>query len=149
MRVILLKDVKNVGKKGEVVNVSDGYANNFLIPRRLAVLETTHSKAVLAKEKEDRRIALEKEKAEANKVKEKLKNIVLTFEANVGEDQKMFGSISTKHIETMLKEKHNIEIDRRKFIDKNPINHLGKITLRIELFKGVIGEIFLNVVGKE
>ena len=102
MRVILLQDVKNVGKKGEIIEVSDGYANNFLIPRRLAVIETTRSKEVLEKEKADKYQALEEEKKVALIVKEKLESITLTFEVIVGSDQKIFGSISAKQIEAEL-----------------------------------------------
>lgn len=149
MRVILLQDVKNVGKKGEIIEVSDGYANNFLIPRRLAVIETTRSKEVLEKEKADKYQALEEEKKVALIVKEKLESITLTFEVIVGSDQKIFGSISAKQIEAELKNLHQIEIDRRRFIDKTPINTLGKTNLRIELFKGVVGVVVVHLVKKE
>lgn len=149
MRVILLQDVKNVGKKGEVIEVSDGYANNFLIPRRLAVIETSRSIEVLEKEKEDRRLASEEEKKQALMIKEKLESIVLTFHVATGNDQKMFGSISTKQIEAELKNKYHIEIDRRRFIDKTPINTLGKTSLRIELYKGVVGVVYLHLMKKE
>lgn len=149
MRVILLQDVKNVGKKGETIEVSNGYANNFLIPRRLAVIETTRSKEVLEKENEDKRLALEEEKKLALIVKEKLETIVLTFEVAVGNDQKIFGSISTKQIEAELKNLHKIEIDRRRFLDKVSINTLGKTNLRIELSKGVVGVVVVRLIAKE
>lgn len=124
MKVILLQDVKNVGKKGQTVEVSDGYASNFLLPKRLAVIETSRSIEVLNKQIKDQKDALAQQKATAEEIAKKLETITLEFEAQVGADQKMFGSISTKQIEAELKNKHNIVIDKRRFVDKSPINSL-------------------------
>ena len=149
MRVILLQDVKNVGKKGQSVEVSDGYASNFLLPKRLAVIETSRSIEVLNKQIKDQKDALAQQKATAEEIANKLETITLEFEAQVGADQKMFGSISTKQIEAELKNKHNIVIDKRRFVDKSPINSLGYSRLRLELFKGVEGIVNVHVIKKE
>ncbi len=145
MKVILLQDVKKVGKKGQTVEVSDGYANNFLFPRKLAVKETKTSVEVLNNQKEQVRLEAEKLKAEAIENKEKLQGIVVVFKlkANNG---KVFGSISTKQVEEQLKAEHGITIDRKKIITKDPINHLGYTRLKIELYKDVIGEIVVQVL---
>ncbi|MFA5421401.1 MAG: 50S ribosomal protein L9 [Bacilli bacterium] len=149
MRVILLHDVKNVGKKGQSVEVSDGYASNFLIPRRLAVIETSRSIEVLNKQIKDQNDAVEQERAAALEIANKLASITLEFDAKVGADQKMFGSISAKQIEAELKSEHNIAIDKRRFIDKPQINNLGYSRLRIDLYKGVEGIVNVHVVKKE
>ncbi len=145
MKVILLKDVKGVGKKQEVVNVKDGYAANYLIPNKLAVMQTEKSMEVLHQQQSDEKAAIAKATAEAKVIAEKLKDIVLEFKANGGADGKMFGSISTKQIENELKEKHGIIIDKRKFISKVAVDRFGYTKLEIELYKGVKGVVTVHV----
>lgn len=149
MRVILLQDVKNVGKKGQSVEVSDGYASNFLLPKRLAVIETSRSIEVLNKQIQDKKDAETQEKENALEVAKKLASITLEFIVQVGADQKMFGSISAKQIEAELKGKHHVVIDKRRFIDKVAINNLGYSRLRIDLYKGVEGIVNVRVIKKE
>ncbi|MBO6280465.1 MAG: 50S ribosomal protein L9 [Bacilli bacterium] len=149
MEVILLVDVKNVGKKNQTVKVSDGYANNYLLKNKLAVPVSKKSVEILETQKENARIAQENAKKDAIALSETLKNITLEFTAKVGKDSKLFGSISLKQVEEELKNKHGITIDKRKFIDKGPLDMLGMYKLRIELFKGVIGEIKVHISGRE
>ena len=149
MEVILLADVKNVGKKNQTVNVSDGFANNFLLKRHLAVPVSKKSVEILENQKEDARKAEEKAVADAKALVETLKGITLEFEAKVGKDSKLFGSISLKQVEEEMKAKHNIVIDKRKFLDKGPLDMLGSYRLRIELHKGVIGEVKVHISAKE
>lgn len=144
MKVILLQDVKKVGRKGEVVEVSDGYASNFLFPRKLAVKKTDKSTEILEQQKEDARLLLEKQKEEALKIKKQLANIVVEF-ALKSNNGKVFGSVSFKQVEEELKTKHNIVIDKRKITTKGPVDQLGYTKLNIELFKGVIGIITVHV----
>lgn len=148
MKVILLQDVKGLGKKNQQIEVSDGYAANFLIPRRLAVKVSEKSVEILEKQKEDARIQFEKNKKDAISLSEKLKTITLEFKLKLGANGKVFGSISFKQVEEQLKTKHNIQIDKRKIITKGPIDSLGITKLEIELFKGVIGIINVHV-GEE
>lgn len=145
MEVILLADVKNVGKKNQTVNVSDGYANNFLLKKHLAVPVSKKSVEILETQKENARIAEENKKKEAIKLVDVLKGITLEFDAKVGKDSKLFGSISLKQVEEELKDKYQIEIDKRKFIDKGPLDCLGFYKLRIELYKGVVGEVNVHI----
>lgn len=149
MEVILLVDVKNVGKKNQTVNVSDGYANNFLLKRKLAVPVSKKSVEILENQKENARIAEENAKKEAQELAKRLETITLEFTAKVGKDSKLFGSISLKQVEEEMKAKHNITIDKRKFLDKGPLDMLGIYKLRIELYKGVIGEVKVHISGKE
>ena len=145
MEVILLADVKNVGKKDQTVNVSDGFAHNFLFKRHLAVPVSKKSVEILGIQQENARIAEENKKNDALKLVETLKGITLELDAKVGKDSKLFGSISLKQIEEELKAKHNITIDKRKFIDKGPLDSLGFYKLKIELYKGVVGEIKVHI----
>ncbi len=147
MKVILLEDVKGVGKKNASVSVSDGYANNFLIPRHLAVPETKKSLEILANQQENLRILDENNRKDAQELSLKLKDIMLEFVAKSGKDGKMFGSISLKQIEEEMLKTFNIKIDKRKFIDKGPVDTFGVTRLRIELYKGVEG--IVNVHVKE
>ncbi|MCR5332433.1 MAG: 50S ribosomal protein L9 [Bacilli bacterium] len=149
MRVILLKDVKGIGKKNDIVNVKDGYASNYLIPNGLAVMESKGSIEVLNKQKADKAKKDADDKANAEVIAKQLENIVLEFKANVGEDGRMFGTISNKQVEEELKKTHNIVIDKRKIITKVPVDRLGYTILDIELYKGVVGKIKVHVSGKE
>lgn len=145
MKVILLQDVKGLGKKNQQIEVSDGYAANFLIPRRLAVKVSEKSVEILEKQKEDARIATENARQEAVKLSNQLKEITLEFKLKVGGNGKVFGSISLKQVEEQLRTKFNIIIDKRKFITKGPVDSLGITRLQIELFKGVVGEVVVHV----
>ena len=145
MEVILLADVKNVGRKNQTVNVSDGYANNFLFKKHLAVPVSKKSVEILETQQENARIAEENKKKDAEKLVETLKGVTVEFEAKVGKDSKLFGSISLKQVEEELLNKHNITIDKRKFIDKGPLDSLGYHKLRIELYKGVVGLITIHI----
>lgn len=145
MKVILLQDVKNVGKKGQTIEVSDGYANNFLLPKRLGVNATKRSVEILDKQKEDARILDEKNRKEAEELKEKLKTITLEFTCKTGKDGKVFGSVSSKQVVEKLKTSYGITIDKRKFVDKETVNTLGVTILKNELYKGVVAEIKVHV----
>lgn len=148
MQVILLQDVKSVGKKGQTVEVSDGYGNNFLIPRRLAVVATKRSKEILDLQNENKRLEEQRKKEEAVVLANKLKDIVLEFKAPSGKDGRMFGSISSKQICELLKEQHDIIIDKRKIISHDNVNVFGITNIKVELYKGVIGEFKVRVLEK-
>lgn len=145
MKVILLKDVKGIGKRNEIVEVKDGYATNFLLPRGLAVKESKGSIEVLDKQIQDKKAQDEKDRQDAIALAKKLQDLVIEFDAQAGSDGRMFGTISTKQIETSLKEKHNIVIDKRKIISKVSVDRFGYTDLEIELYKGVIGKIHVHV----
>ena len=145
MEVILLADVKKVGKKNQTVNVSDGFANNFLFKKKLAVPVSKKSVEILETQQENARQEEIRKKEDATKLAETLQGITLEFEAKVGKDSKLFGSISLKQVEEEMKAKHNIVIDKRKFLDKGPLDFLGYHKLRIELYKGVIGVVNVHI----
>lgn len=139
MKVILLQDVKNVGKKGEVKEVSDGYARNFLLMRKLAVQASDDSLKVLNKQKAEADAKEAQEVAKAEGLKKELATKVFKFKVNV-KNGKVFNSVSTKQIHEALKAQ-GYTIDKRKIIDNDPITTLGFTNIRIELHKGVIATI--------
>ena len=145
MKVILLQDVKKLGKKDQIIEVSDGYAKNFLFPRHLAVQETQKSREILSNQQENARIAELNAKKEAEKLSEVLKDKTLVFKVKSGKDGKIFGSISLKQVEEEMDKQFSIKIDKRKFIDRGPLDALGFYHLKIELHKGVIGEIHVHL----
>lgn len=148
MKVILLQDVKKIGKKDQTVEVSDGYANNFLFPRKLAVQLSKKSQEVLDGQKEQARLLDEKNRKEAQELAKKLENIDVNIKMKVGKDSRLFGNVSLKQIEEILLNEHGIKIDKRKFIDKGPLDTLGFYKLKIELYKGVIGQINVHIIGE-
>ncbi len=145
MEIILLQDIKGLGKKGETKSVNDGYANNFLIKKGLAIKKTEGSVSFLEKEKAEEAKKQEELKEEAIKNKEKLDTIVLEFKAKAQAKGAMAGSISTKEVEGKLKKEYGISIDKRKFVEKYPINSFGYTNLKIELYKGIIATIRVHI----
>ena len=149
MKVILLTDVKKVGKKGAIVEVSDGYGANYLIPNKLAVMVTKTSLEIKKNEDDNRAKEEELKKQKALEIKDKIKDLVLEIEAGVGKEGKLFGNISSKEIVEKYKKKFDIELDKRKFINFDNINSLGYFKIEIELYKKVIGVITVHVVEKK
>lgn len=145
MKIILLADVKGVGKKNTIVDVSDGYANNFLIPRGLAVISTSSNQDTLRKNNEEEAERQKKLKAEAEELSKRLEHINVEFKAKVGSDGRMFGTISPKEIVEGMEKQWNIKLDKRKFIDKYPANAIGYTRLKIELYKGSEGQVIGTV----
>lgn len=144
MKVILLKDVAKVGKKGEIKEVADGYARNFLIARGLAIQESSGSKKVLDEQnKENARIDAEN-RVKANELKEELTKIVLEFKVKAS-NGRVSGSVSGKQIEEALKKK-NIIIDKRKIKKFEALNELGTYDINVELYKDIIGIIKVKLV---
>ncbi len=148
MKVILKENVKNVGKKGEIVTVADGYARNFLIARGKAVAESKTSLEVLGVQKAEEAAEEAKQVAEAQKTAAVMEKKMLTFTVKSGAEGRVFGSVSTKQIVEALN-REGIHVDKRKIMDTSPIQSLGTTKVRIELHKGVVGTIRVNVVGSE
>ena len=148
MKVILKEDVKKLGKKGDIVTVADGYGQNFLIKNNLAVLATEYGKELVAKEKEEARLKDLENKKEAEALKERLETLTLEFALSSGKNGRTFGSVSTKNLAEELLKRHDIKIDKRKFINAHPIQALGYTQLKIELYKGVIATIKVHLHEK-
>ncbi|PKG24298.1 50S ribosomal protein L9 [Niallia nealsonii] len=147
MKVIFLKDVKGKGKKGEVKNVADGYANNFLLKQGLAVEANTSAVSTLnAQKKKEEKQAIE-ELNEAKKLKEVIEKINVELNAKSGEGGRLFGSITSKQIAEELNKKHQIKIDKRKIELNDAIRSLGYTKVPVKLHQEVIAT--LNVHVKE
>ena len=147
MKVILLQDVKKVGKKDEIINANDGYARNFLFPKKLAVEANAKNMSLLQGRKDSANFKKEKEMEYANSLKEKLSKIMLTVKVKAGENGKIFGSITSKEICVELKKQKNIEIDKKKVNLKEPIKELGTFTIDIKLYEGIIGKLKINIIA--
>ena len=140
MKVILLQDVKKQGKKDQIINVSDGYATNFLIKNGLAVAATETSTNRLNKELATRKKEEDAFVEECQKLVEKLKNVEIVIKTKTGEQDKVFGTVSSKRICDELKLK-GYDIDKKKIIMDHPINSLGTHIVKIKLHKRVEGEL--------
>ena len=140
MKVILLQDVKKQGKKDQIIDVSDGYAKNFLIKNGLAVQATETSKKKLKQELDIRKQAEDATIEESKKLAEELSKMELIIKVKTGEKDKVFGTVSSKQICEELKKK-NINIDKKKIKLDYPIDTLGTHTVKLELHKKVEGEI--------
>ncbi len=148
MRVILKQDVKKVGKKGDIVNVADGYARNFLIARGLAVAETKKSLEILGEQKAEEAAEEARKEAAARETAAKMEKMILNFNVKSGAEGRVFGSVSTKQIVQEL-EKQGIKVDKRKILDTAPIQSLGITKVRMELYRNVIAEIRVRLIGSE
>ena len=146
MKVILLQDIKGKGKKGQRIEVSDGYARNYLIPRNLAVEETADAVNVMKQQEKARLARIEKEKKEAMEIAEKLKSCVVKIPARVGSGGKLFGAVTAKEIADSLSEQHGIDIEKNK-IQAEPIKSFGSFEVKCKLGHEISGTI--NVLVTE
>ena len=133
MKVILLKDIKSVGKKGDVINAADGYARNFLFPRQLAQEATDANMHILNKKDENERKKKTAEIEEAQKLASELKDKVVKIIGKAGENRKLFGAITTKDIATALKKQYNLDIDKKKIVT-DTIKLLGTYDVEIKIY---------------
>lgn len=148
MKVILLDNIKGVGKKDEVINASDGYARNFLFPRKLAVEANAENMSKLNNKKEANNYRKDLEKQEAQEIAKKLKGILLKMKVKAGENGKIFGGVTAKEISENLKTQYNMEIDKKKVDLKEPIKTLGSFQVNIKLYEGVVGTLKLEVISE-
>ena len=148
MQVILTQDVDNLGKAGELVSVRPGYGRNYLVPRGLAVSATVRNKNRLDHEKAliEKRVA--KERATATEIAGRINGMTLQFERQVGEDEKLFGSVTSRDIAEQLK-RANVEIDHRWVALDQPVKALGKYEVPVKLSAGVVATLKFWVVGKD
>ena len=145
MKVILQQDVKGQGKKGQLINASDGYARNFLLPKKLAVEATPdninkmkmHDKAVAAQQAA--------EKAEAQSAAEKLKALTVKVSAKAGAGGRLFGAVTSKEIADCLKEQHGLDVSKTKIVQDEPIKAFGTYELKVKLGYEVTGTLKVMV----
>ena len=145
MKVIFLKDVKGKGKKGEIKNVADGYAHNFLIKQGLAVEANSANVSTLDAQKKKQEKEAAEELAEAKKLKETLDKITVELTAKAGEGGRLFGSITSKQIAEELQKKHGIKIDKRKMELDDAIRTLGHTKVPVKLHHDVTATLTVHV----
>ena len=147
MKVVLNKDVKGVGKKLQVVAVSEGYARNFLLPKKLAVIadnkNINEAQGKISAQKYKKQTELQ----QANENKKIIENGFIEFKHKFGEGSKLYGSVTEKDIADKIKEKFNIEISKKKITISDPIKNLGTYTVNVKLYEGVIAKLKITVVG--
>ena len=148
MKVILLADVKGQGKKNDVIEVSDGYAENFLIPRKLAKAADAQSLNDVKVKEAARLYRIETEKKEAQALAERLKTLQVKLPASSGADGRLYGSVTTKDIAEALQAQFGIEIDKRKLVLNDPIKAYGKYEVEAKLYTEVTGKVFVLVCEK-
>lgn len=149
MKVILLKDIKGTGKKGEVKEVSDGYARNFLLSKKMAVVADSTNIKELNEKNKSKELKSQKEYEEAIELGNKMENMSVTIYSKAGEGGRLFGSITSKDISEQLKKKHEIEVDKRKISLDEPIRTLGSRFVEIKIHQKVTTKIKVDVREKQ
>ncbi|HAT02900.1 MAG TPA: 50S ribosomal protein L9 [Oribacterium sp.] len=147
MKVILLKDVKSLGKKGDIVEVSEGYGRNFIIPSKSGVLADSKNMNTLKLQKQNEEKVAAEKLQEAQNLKAEIEKQKVTVTLKTGKDGRIFGSVSTKEIQEELKKQTGLDIDKKKIETTIPIKDLGNFTANIRLHKDVIAELPVIVVA--
>ncbi len=145
MKVILLQYIKGVGKKDQIINANDGYARNYLFPKKLAVEATVGNLGNLKAKQESNQYRKDMQKEEAIKLADKLKDIILQIKVKAGDNGKIFGGVTAKEIAENLKTQYNIEVDKKKINLAETIKVVGTKTVDIKLYEGVIGKLKIEV----
>lgn len=145
MKVILKQEVKGLGKKEDLVNVSDGYARNFLFPRGLAAEASATNINIMNTKKEAEKSKKDRELAQAKDLAAKLKDITVTIKTKSGENGKLFGSITTKDISDKLKSDFGLDIDKKKMVLSDPIKTIGTSEVEVKLYPEVSGKLTVKI----
>lgn len=146
MKVILLKEVKGMGKEGDLVNSKDGYARNYLIPRNIAIEATSENLRKWEEAKKQEAAKKKQEIEEANALKERLEKLTVEVKAKGGSGGRLFGSITSQDIAAALKEQHGVDIDKRKIEMKDNIKNAGAAEVDLKLYPEVSAKLKVNVV---
>jgi len=146
MKVILLEDVKGQGKKGDLVNVSDGHARNFLLPRKLAVEANAGNLKTLKEQEQKKKRKLEKEIADAKSIQGKLETLTVTVTAKAGSGGRLFGAVTGQEIVEALRKQYDITIEKNKIVLSDPIKTLGSHEVKVKLGNELSGMINVEVI---
>ncbi|GAB6179206.1 50S ribosomal protein L9 [Desulfotomaculum defluvii] len=149
MQVVLLQDVNKLGKKGDIVNVSEGYARNFLYPKNFAAPATDSKLKELKTQKQNQAAKKQREEQEAKELAAKISDLTVVLKAKVGEAGRLFGAINNKDIADGLKEQHNYVIDKKKIILKEPIKSLGNYKITVKIHPVAQADINVEVTAVE
>ncbi len=145
MKVLLLQDVKGQGKKDQIVDVSDGYARNFLFPKKLAVVADNKAINEVKNKEASKQYKIETEKAAARAIAEKLSEITLKIQTGAGADGRLYGSVTSKDIAEALSKQYGISIDKRKIVMPDPIKAYGTYNFDVRLYPEIVGKVRVTV----
>lgn len=145
MKVILQQDVKGQGKKGDVLNVNDGYGRNFLLPRKLAVEANESNMNVLKQKNDAEKARKDKELAAAKELAAKLGQTTVVLKTKAGENGKLFGSITSKDIAEELKKQHKLDLDKRKIVLDDALKSLGMVEVEVKICEGVSSKLKVSI----
>ncbi|MTI70299.1 MAG: 50S ribosomal protein L9 [Firmicutes bacterium] len=148
MQIVLLEDVKGLGKKGEIVKSKDGYARNYLFPKGLAKEATKGNVKEVKEKKKAKKLKKKEELAKAKELASKIEDISVELKSKAGENGKLFGSVTTKDIAKALKKQHNIKVDKRKIVLDNNIKSLGATFVEVKVYPEISAKLKVKVVGK-
>ena len=148
MKVILLDNIKGVGKKDEVINASDGYARNFLFPKKLAVEANNENMNKLKAKKQSEQYKKDVEKENAQSISKQLNDIILTIKVKAGDNGKIFGGVTSKDISEELKKQYNIDVEKKKIVLAENIKNIGSLDINVKLYEGVVGKLKVKIVSE-
>ena len=148
MKVIFQQDVRGQGKKGEMKEVSEGYARNYLLPRKLAVEANKDNLNALALKEKAKKAQEARDRALAEENAARLKDILVTIRTRAGANGKLFGSVTSQEIVDALKEQHGIEIEKNRLVQSDPIKAFGKYEVKVKFGFGIDGTLHLMVIEK-
>ena len=149
MKVILQQDVRGQGKKGQMIEVAEGYARNFLLPRKLAVPATADAMNTMRLQEKAKRAEEARQKAEAQAMAEKLKGVVVKLTAKAGANGKLFGAVTSKEVSDALQSQHGIELAKNKIVMEEPIKSYGSYELKAKLGFEISGTIYVIVAEEK
>lgn len=144
MKIILMKDFKNLGKKGDMVNVSDGYARNYLLPREIAIEANAQALSEMKSRDNAEKNRIEQETEMAKEAASKINDETIKISAKAGQNGKLFGSITSKEITELLTEKYGVDIDKRK-VTVEDIKSYGTYEAEIKLYPGIVARVYVLV----
>ncbi len=147
MKVILQQDVKGLGKKGELVNASDGYARNFLLPKNLAVEADAQNMTEFKNAEKSKQHKIEMQKAKAQESADKISGKIIRMTAKAGQGGKLFGSVTAKEIADQIKKEYNIDVDKRK-VTVDEIKAFGTYEAEIKFYNGIVANVDVQVSGE-
>ncbi len=148
MKVILKQDIRALGKRGDIKEVADGYARNYLLPKGLAIEASSGNIKILSDQKEMMVQKELREREEAKELADRLNGLEISFKVKTGEGGRLFGSITGKDLADQIYQKTKIELDKRKLEIEESIKNLGKHQVKVHLYKGITVEIQVNVVAE-
>ena len=145
MKLILTQDVKGLGKKDQIIEASDGYARNYLLPKKIAIQADNENMNKLQGRKDSAAHKKELEIENANNIAEKLSKMTLKIKVKTGDNGKLFGSITSKEISAELKNSYKIEVDKKKINLKEPIKEIGIFNIEIKLYEGITTKLKISI----